>query len=469
MTGIYAVTGKPILHSRSPEMHNAAFSELGLDSCYVRLASDSAQEALDCAKGMGITGMNITSPFKEDFAKLVREKSDGARKLGAVNTVVFKDNGAYGCNTDPDGVFGALGTNGVEIAGRRAVVLGAGGAAKAAVLALLAKNADVVIANRTAAKAKAIADRFGCGSRSMEEIGDSIKNSDILVSALSTAERVVKPQCLGKRLVVLDANYASESALVRDARKSGCTVVDGREWLLHQGAKAFEIFTGKRAPLEAMRKAVYSMPKPGTMGRLPQVPKVLSDFRTQNPKRRTRNSKTRNPKHNLALIGMMGSGKNVVSAELSARTGMKILDIDAEIARKAGKPIAEIFASRGEAGFRKLEAREIKAAEKARNMIINCGGGAILKTQNRETLDRNATVVWLWAKPSTMVKRVAGDGSRPLLHVPDDEKEKVLERALANRLCFYAGTSDMVLDTNDKTPQQIAERILYEVRESGSG
>ncbi len=104
MTDLYGVVGKPILHSRSPQMHNSAFRTLGIDAVYVRLAAESAEDALRTARGMGMKGLNVTAPFKEEMASLVEPADDGARRLGAVNTVVIGEGGPIGYNTDPDGV-----------------------------------------------------------------------------------------------------------------------------------------------------------------------------------------------------------------------------------------------------------------------------------------------------------------------------------------------------------------------------
>jgi shikimate dehydrogenase len=373
--------------------------------------------------------MNITSPFKEDFAGLVREKSDGAQKLGAVNTVVFRDGEPYGCNTDPDGVFGALGASGIGISGKKAVVLGAGGAAKAAVYALQAKNAGVTVANRTEAKARAIADAFACETCPMEEAGEAIGKADILVSALSAGARAVEPGWLKKGLVVLDANYSAETALARDAKLAGCRLIDGREWLVHQGAEAFMIFTGKEAPLETMRRAAYSGPGAEKRG--------------------------------IALIGMMGAGKDSVSKALAAKNGMRIMGTDAEVERVAGMKIRDIFASEGEGGFRKRERGAIESLGGRVPAVINCGGGAVIDAENRKALRRIATVVWLWAGIGTILRRVPKDGSRPLLNGADAGVR--LKEILAQRKGAYCEASDLVVPTDGKKPEEVAERILYEI------
>ena len=257
---LYAVVGKSITHSRSPALHNEAFRALGISARYVRLAVRSAEEGLRRAESLGVRGMNATAPFKEDFFRLCDTVSGTAKTTGAVNTVVIRNGRLIGHNTDVYGVAQALRANGVTLKGRKAVVLGAGGAAKAAVHALLSGGAKVTVANRTAQKAQAIAESMGCGHSTLRpvELSGAFKDAEIVVSAVSTTKRIVPRSLLKETMTILEANHTAQTALTRDAVQKGCRVIDGREWLLFQGAKAFEIFTGRKAPLAAMREAVYS-------------------------------------------------------------------------------------------------------------------------------------------------------------------------------------------------------------------
>ncbi|MEW6748606.1 MAG: shikimate kinase [Candidatus Micrarchaeota archaeon] len=427
MTELYAVIGKPVLHSRSPQMHNAAFAELKIDARYFRIAAESAEEGLRMAGEMGVLGMNVTSPFK-GIARLMDDVDPLAKRVGAINTVRLKDGRKAGHNTDVYGAAHAFLSNGIALEGKKALVLGAGGAARAAIVAMLENGADVVVSNRTAGKAESLANGFGAGSCALDGLNDAIADCELVVGCLSTGERVLPEGLLRKDMAVMDAHYASESALVRDAREAGCRVLDGREWLLYQGVKAFEIFTGKDAPVDAMRQAAYAADAP--------------------------------KKSNIALIGFMGSGKDTIAAELHEKTGMAILDIDKEIERKAGMAIKDIFKSEGEEGFRKMERGALASVAGCERCVINCGGGAVLDAGNRRMLRDKAAVVWLWADAKTVIERVPKDGERPLLDVA--EPEKAVGRLLSDRLGYYAEACDMVVDTVGKRPSQIAERILYE-------
>ena len=157
----FAVIGKPVLHSSAPQMFNAVFKEQSLRFLYTRLHANNAGEAMSLAKELKLSGFNVTSPFKEAIAAMVDEKDEISSSIGAVNTVVFRDGKSYGYNTDIYGVSGALKSVSSEPAGKKAVILGAGGAAKAAAYALIhSKARDVCVINRTESGARKIAGQF---------------------------------------------------------------------------------------------------------------------------------------------------------------------------------------------------------------------------------------------------------------------------------------------------------------------
>lgn len=437
---LYAITGKPVAHSRSPQMHNAACEAAGVNAVYVRIAAEDAADALATARSMGVAGMNVTAPFKEGMAGLCDVLSEEAKAIGAVNTVVFRGRKAAGHNTDAYGVKAALEASGTVIGGAKAVVLGAGGAATAAAYALVSAGATVIVANRTVEKAKALAKAAGCSHCSLAagELAKAMDGAAIIVSALSTDERVVPEALLRQGMTVMDAKYDRKTALAADAERNGCKVIDGREWLLYQGAKAFGIFTGKEAPVEAMRRAVYHE-------------------EAGNRKRKT----------NLALIGFMGSGKTSVSNEIAKRSGSAVVDTDAEIEKATGKRVRDIFASRGEGEFRKLEKDEVMKIAGLRKAVVACGGGVVLDPENVRTLRDCCTVVWLWADVKATLKRIGGDDTRPLLSKPD--REKTAKELMDKRLRLYAAASDIVIGTEGKLPAETAGLVLDEVGETLRG
>ena len=432
---IFAVTGNPVMHSMSPEMHNAAFRELGMDAIYIRLAAPSAKVALNTAKQIGMSGMNVTTPFKEDFVRLVDNLDDSAKSVGAVNAVRMDKGKATGFNTDGNGVIGALAANGIEINRKKAVVLGAGGAAMAATNALCSNGARVTVANRTLQKAKALAGRFNCSACSLEgkELAAAMDGADIVVSALSTWERVVPKEMLGKKMIVVEAIYSKGTALAADAKEKGCKVLGGEEWLLWQGVKTFEIFTGNKAPEKAMRNAITA-------------------------------KETRH-KSNIALIGFMGSGKSRVAREISKITGMVRIDTDEEARGIAGKSINEIFRQDGERRFREIERQAISKLQGVQGHVISCGGGAVLDERNVKVLKENCTVVWLWAGKEETLRRLEGEKGRPLLEAKDRAGQ--VDALLSERIPKYAACADVAVGTNGLGVADVAKLIINETNIAG--
>ncbi|MBP1749737.1 MAG: shikimate kinase [Deltaproteobacteria bacterium] len=255
---------------------------------------------------------------------------------------------------------------------------------------------------------------------------------DILISCISEGKPVIPPHCLVKDLVVLDAYYKEETPLVREAKAKRCTVIDGRDWLLFQGARAFSHFTGSEPPLAAMRRALYA-------------------DRTYTKK-------------NIALIGFMGTGKSTVSRYLAESLRMTSIDIDCEIERKNGSSITDIFKNLGEDSFRRMEEHEIDALAGLSGRIISCGGGAVLNKASMDRLRQNATVIWLNAGVETILQRIGNDRSRPLLNVQDRRSE--IEMLLRLRTDHYALASDLVINTDEKEPGEIAKRIYDEINTS---
>jgi shikimate dehydrogenase/3-dehydroquinate dehydratase type I len=249
--------GHPVAHSKSPQMHNAAFTATRVDAHYLALdvEPEALANVLAALKTSSALGCNVTLPHKEAALALVDSLDPSAREAGAVNTIVFGGGHATGHNTDGAGAIDALRDGGVKLPTARALILGAGGAARAVAHALAKAGAEVTVTNRTPPRAIAL----GFPTIPWERIPDVMHNVDLLVNATSIGlhgERVPVP--LEKILpggAVFDC-VPGDTPLMIEARERGLLAIRGEAMLLHQGARAFELWTQKRAPIGVMRQAV---------------------------------------------------------------------------------------------------------------------------------------------------------------------------------------------------------------------
>jgi shikimate dehydrogenase len=256
------VLGWPVAHSRSPRMQNAALAECGLkDWHYQRLPvpPEVFEETVLSLPASGFVGANVTIPHKEAALALADAATAPARAIGAANTLTFSDDGAiHAANTDAPGFLAALQGAGVDPAGRTALVLGAGGSARGIVFALAeAGAARVSVWNRTPERAAALAADLGAEAAYRPEPADLLVNcTSVGLADGEFKELPLDADALGTYATVADLVYrAGGTGLVAEARRRGCTVVDGLEVLVRQGALSFEAWTGLPAPVDAMRDA----------------------------------------------------------------------------------------------------------------------------------------------------------------------------------------------------------------------
>jgi len=273
-TRVCGLIGDPVEHSVSPAMHNAALSHLELDYIYLpfRVGEKSLARAIGGVRALGIRGLNVTIPHKVDVIPLLDELDPLAERIGAVNTIV-NDNGILkGYNTDAGGFLRALLQKGVELGGKKVVVLGAGGASRAVCFALAGNGAELVILNRQqemdwAVRLAASISRL-CGrevkplelneSNLKIELGDA----DLLVNATSVgmspdaSQTPVDRKLLKPGLVVFDVVYNPiKTRLLSEAEEVGARTISGIDMLIWQGALAFEMWTGLKPPVEIMKTA----------------------------------------------------------------------------------------------------------------------------------------------------------------------------------------------------------------------
>ena len=270
---IFMLIGDPVEQSLSPAMQNAAFKALGLNCIYtaLRIPAPMLADAMVGIRAMGISGLNVTTPHKVNIVSMLDELDESASLVGAVNTVKNVKGKLVGFNTDGDGALRALEQKVGPIAGKRVVLLGAGGAARAIAFSIVRAGAELTIANRTVSRAQALAsaiqEKLGASVKLIgigrSELTAAIERADVLINATMVGMRpragqtLVTSSMMHPGLVVNDIVYEPlETRLLREARRAGATIIDGLGMLVHQGALAFEIWTGRRAPIKVMEAAV---------------------------------------------------------------------------------------------------------------------------------------------------------------------------------------------------------------------
>ena len=275
-TQIVAVIGWPVGHSLSPPMHNAAFKHLGLNWAYVAfaVAPERVAEAIQSVRGLQLRGLNVTIPHKAGVVEHLDEIAVNAQILNAVNTIASVEGHLTGHNTDGAGFLRSLAEAGEEVSGKQATIIGAGGAARAVALALAQAGVSrLTVLNRTPERAEQLAELLtqhsplpavAASGLDASQSAQAVRDADIVVDCTPLGmyphpdvAPVVPPEWLQSHQLVADLTYnPRETVLLKAARRAGARTVDGTGMLVHQGAIAFERWTGQPAPVAVMRQAL---------------------------------------------------------------------------------------------------------------------------------------------------------------------------------------------------------------------
>lgn len=273
-TKLYALIGDPVDHSLSPLMQNAAFQSLDLNCIYLafRVEPSGLRQAVEGMKSLGVLGFNVTIPHKVPILRYLDEVDPHAADIGAVNTVTDRDGNLVGYNTDGAAALAVLNEEVANPSGRKVILLGAGGAAKSIsyYIAPLAKN--LVIINRTKSTAADLARTLCTHFRTNSIVGEELTrevlrkeliDADILINATSLGmypnidEAPIDKNVFHPDMVVFDIVYnPPKTRLLREAEEAGARVINGIKMLVYQGALAFEIWTGRRPPIDVMLKTL---------------------------------------------------------------------------------------------------------------------------------------------------------------------------------------------------------------------
>lgn len=395
--------GEKLGHSYSPQIHQ----HLGNYPYF--LFEKSADELGDFLKCSDFSGINVTIPYKSTVIPYCDELSSIASKLGAVNVLVRRDSGKLiGHNTDYFGFETMLARSGLNVQGKKVLVLGTGGASKTAVAVLQDRGAQVVTISRS-------------GENNYENL-DHHTDTAVIVNTTPVGmypntdaaplSLDVFPQLEG----VLDVIYnPARTNLLLDAEKRGLVAMNGLLMLVAQAKEAAEWFTGE----------------PIADSKIDEIYTILQK-----------------QMQNIILIGMPGSGKSTVGRIIAERTGKEFMDTDALIVEKAGCSIPEIFATQGDSGFRALETQVLAEIGKKSGLVIATGGGCVTREENYPLLHQNGTLFLLQRD----ISNLPTDG-RPL------SQTTALEELYRIRKPMYARFANHSVDCNG-TPAKAAEMIL---------
>jgi shikimate dehydrogenase len=272
-TRICGVIGDPIEHTLSPTMHNAAFKEIGLDLVFLALkvTPDQLENAVKGVRSFNMLGLNITMPHKDKIVNYIDELDPSANYLKSVNTILNSNGLLTGYNTDGIGAMQALLQNKIDPKGKKMLILGCGGTARAIAFAAAKTVDQIVILNRTPRKSREFANKLSNTLKTKikgdaltsKSIKRNMQDSQIIINATSVGMdpqdkiSLIPPNLIEPSQIILDVVYDPlDTKLIKDAKKVGAKTINGVEMLIHQGAASFEIWTNQPAPVEAMRKAI---------------------------------------------------------------------------------------------------------------------------------------------------------------------------------------------------------------------
>ncbi len=270
-TKVCGIIGDPVEHTMSPAMHNAAFAELGLDYAYLpfRVRPEELGNAISGIRALGIIGLNVTIPHKVAVIPFLDRLDPLAEKIDAINTIINDGGVLTGHNTDATGFLQALKERGITPEGKKTVILGAGGAARAIAFILARNGAGLTLLNRTPERARGLARRITeepgrqviVKAFDEDNLTEALRAAQVLVNTTSAGmapradETPVPAKLLRRDLTVFDIVYNPvRTRLLREAEAAGARVINGLDMLVWQGAIAFEKWTGRQAPVEVMKR-----------------------------------------------------------------------------------------------------------------------------------------------------------------------------------------------------------------------
>ncbi|MBO5091408.1 MAG: shikimate dehydrogenase [Clostridia bacterium] len=408
----YGLIGEHLGHSFSKEIHE----KIGDYVYEIKEIEPDKVESFMLERDF--LGINVTIPYKEKVIPMLDYIDDSAKKIGAVNTVVNRNGKLYGYNTDYSGMRALVLRVGAEIKGKKVLIIGTGGTSK---------TARAVVGDLGAKEIIFVSNIEVNGALSYEEVYKSHTDVDVIFNTSPVGMYPRNNACpidldnFPNLTALIDVVYNPiKTKLVREARKRGIKAEGGLYMLGAQAVYEYEHFSGNKATKE-LCDSVYN--------------DIIKE------------------KSNIVLIGMPASGKSTVGKRLAELTGKCFIDTDLEIVKTEGTEIPEIFATKGEAYFRNLEAKIVEEVSKLNGYVIATGGGAILREENRDNLKQNGKVYFL----DRDLELLAPTSDRPL-----SSDRASIEKRYNERYDIYCQACDVRVDGNG-TVDEVSELIYKEL------
>lgn len=400
--------GRKLGHSYSPQIHAL------LGNYSYQLFEKEPEEIGDFLKNGDFTGLNVTIPYKKEVIPFLDELSPAAARLGAVNTIVRRDGKLIGHNTDYFGFRRLVQESGLQVAGKKVLVLGSGGASSTAVAVLQELGAKVTVISRSGENNYENLDRHADAA--------VIANTTPVGMYPNTGKSALSLEGFPRLEGVLDAVYnPARTQILLDAERRGLAAVNGLWMLVAQAKESAEWFTGEEIPDSCIAKIHHTL---------------------------------RLQMENIILIGMPGCGKTAVGQQLAQKLEKKFVDADESLEARVCRKITDIIPNDGEAAFREMESETLAELGKQSGLVIATGGGCVTQPQNYPLLHQNGTIFWLKRE----LDKLPTDG-RPL------SQKGSLGQMYEARMPLYLRFADAAI-SNDGSIAETASAICRKLEET---
>lgn len=426
--------GAKLGYSFSKVIHTMSFDFNKIKAEYdlIEVQTDEIKDVIDKLKNKDLLGINVTIPHKMSVMQYLDVLSPEAQKIGAVNTICYKEGKLTGFNTDYFGFLMTLENFSIDVRNKKVFVLGSGGAAKAVVACIQDLEGEVTIVSRPEDNAEENFSDENITFMSYDEL-EAVTEKDVLINCTpcgtypNTEIMALSEMALKGFTAVVDVVYNPEKTLLlRKAEENGAKAVNGLFMLVAQAIKADEFYYDIEISKEITNR-IYR--------------KISRDLY----------------KKNIALIGMPGCGKTTIGEMLSKELNKDFYDVDHEIEKKSDRLISDIFAEDGEAEFRRLETEMTKELANKSEVIISTGGGVVKNFENIKALNENSIIVFI----DRTLEDIFGDietSHRPLLA----EGKERLTKLYGERYNLYKKYSDIIISNNVEL-EKLVSRILIEI------